>query len=304
MEMDRISIETRKQFWRYRMKKKIFTGLLLFSLSFPLLADKKKEKEEEKIARKNLEITETTKATLKAEGIDLNDKSKVPLENVILESQLILENSTEEYFLAYEAYLEARRSTSPQVVKNLAAFLKNYREAYGRFLKTMRDSKLIHPFLPKNPAGWFTEKQKKEDPTKNIYWRTPNLKDKIAKVQDLVRKGYSPKEIHAIIVSNLPVDRPKANQPADLSPNVQPFDSINNANKAVDKAENDWKAAKADPDATRDAIIKAHEKYLATAQARLATYLKLAPDEEEEIKKTREEIKSILKELEKYKEKS
>jgi hypothetical protein len=239
-----------------------------------------------------------------ADNIDLTDKTKIPMERVKLELPLGMENSSEEYILGFIAYQEARKSNDPLVLSQLPEYLRMYRKTYGEYLKTLRKSGLTHPLLPKDPAGWFTQKSIEENPEKMVYWRKPRLKSKMDAVKTMVNSGLAAQEVHAKIVAQLPVERPAADQDADLSSNIAPFPSKDEAETKTGESKNQFHSAKGNPDATKHDIAKAHEKFLAHLQARLATYLQLTPDDDEKIKSLREELKAEMKELDKFKSNS
>jgi hypothetical protein len=86
----------------------------------------------------------------------------VPVDDIKLRDPLQLEQAGMEYMLAYEAWLEARRSKDPEARANIVRLMKEYREAYARFLAMLREDKLYEPQKPKNPAGWYNQNTKEQ----------------------------------------------------------------------------------------------------------------------------------------------
>lgn len=178
------------------------------------------------------EISEDTKAKASKEGIDLKDKSSYDGQKVVLREILELENSIQTYMLSYEAYLEARHSTDKKVQERIPGYLKNYREAYARFLNKVREDKLDHPLLPKDHANLY---KKKWEATKAapIEFRTPGIDEMKNRIQEMVKQGASPDQIKKHIKASLHLERPDPKGQPPKGPPQPVFADIVTAKNAL-----------------------------------------------------------------------
>lgn len=178
------------------------------------------------------EISEDTKAKASKEGIDLNDKSSYDSQKVVLREILELENSIQTYMLSYEAYLEARHSTDKKVQERIPGYLKNYREAYARFLSKVREDKLDHPLLPKDHANLYKKKWEATNASP-IEFRTPGIDEMKNRIQEMVKQGASPDQIKKHIKASLHLERPDPKGPGPKGPLQPVFADLATAKDAL-----------------------------------------------------------------------
>lgn len=133
----------------------------------------------------------------------LQQHTAIPLDEIKLEDPLKLEQAAMEYILAYEAYLEARRSKEPHIRKQIVKHMQNYRESYARFLSLLRENKLYEPQKPKDPAGWYNKKHKKDRGNKRK-WKKTDGKEVREQIKAMVEQGTDPDQVRMFIADNLP----------------------------------------------------------------------------------------------------
>ena len=128
---------------------------------------------------------------------------KVDVDEITLRPALEIEQAVMEYMLAFEAYQSARRAKDPEVRGKMVQYMKQYREAYARFLSMMREDKLYEPQKPKNPAGRYNRKHEKEKGVKR-QWDNSSARETRSKIRKMVESGASPEEIRSAIKVSLP----------------------------------------------------------------------------------------------------
>ena len=149
------------------------------------------------------------------ENPDLEKEVTVAVDEIKLRPALEIEQAVMEYMLAFEAYQSSRKSTDPEVRGKMVQYMKQYREAYARFLDMMREDKLYEPQKPKNPAGRYNRKHEKQKGYKR-QWASTAAKKTREKVKKLVESGASPETIRAAIKESLPV-APMSVDPIDAA---------------------------------------------------------------------------------------
>ncbi len=137
---------------------------------------------------------------------------KVDVDEINLRPALEIEQAVMEYMLAFEAYQSARKSKDPEVRGKMVQYMKQYREAYARFLSMMREDKLYEPQKPKNPAGRYNRKHEKEKGAKRE-WDNSSARETRAKIRKMVESGASPEEIRKTIKVSLPT-APRSKDPS------------------------------------------------------------------------------------------
>lgn len=137
------------------------------------------------------------------EAPEIESAVEVNVDEIQLRPALEIEQAVMEYMLAFEAYQSARKSTDPEVRGKMVQYMKQYREAYARFLDMMREDKLYEPQKPKNPAGRYNRKHEKQKGHKRQWASTAAQKSR-EKVKKLVEAGASPDEIRVAIKASLP----------------------------------------------------------------------------------------------------
>jgi len=140
---------------------------------------------------------------------------KVYVDEIKLRSPLEIEQAVMEYMLAFEAYQSARKSSDPEVRGKMVQYMKQYREAYARFLDMMREDNLYEPQKPKNPAGRYNRKHMKQKGSKR-QWRATAARQTREKVKKMVEAGASPEAIKATIKESLPA-APMSVDPMDAA---------------------------------------------------------------------------------------
>ncbi|HNX78148.1 MAG TPA: hypothetical protein PLM07_15260 [Candidatus Rifleibacterium sp.] len=133
----------------------------------------------------------------------LENAVKVDVDDIKLRPALEIEQAVMEYMLAFEAYNSAKKSKDPAIRGKIVQLMKQYREAYARFLSMMHADKLYEPQKPQNPAGRYNKKLKKDKGNKRN-WKPTAAKDLREKIKKLVESGASPKEIKEAIHASLP----------------------------------------------------------------------------------------------------
>lgn len=128
------------------------------------------------------------------ESPEIDRQIKVDVEGIQLRPIEEIEQAVMEYLLAFEAYKTARKSEDDATRANMVRYMKQYREAYANFLSIMRQDRLFDPQKPKNPAGWYNKKHKKDKGVKKE-WKTTAATDFRKLVKGMVEKGATPKEI-------------------------------------------------------------------------------------------------------------
>lgn len=134
---------------------------------------------------------------------EIEEYTIVPVDEIKLRDPLLLEQAAMEYMLAFEAYVEAKRSKTPETRAKIVRLMKEYRQTYAKFLSLLREDKLYDPQKPKNPAGWYDKKHEKQHGNKRE-WKKTDAGDMRKKVKEMVKKGATPEEIKAFIKANLP----------------------------------------------------------------------------------------------------
>lgn len=138
-----------------------------------------------------------------ADPPEIEQYTIIPVDDIQLRDPLLLEQAAMEYMLAFEAYVEARRSKNPDTRGKVVMLMKEYRQAYAKFLSMLREDKLYDPQKPKNPAGWYDKKHEKTHGNKRD-WKKTDAGDLRKTVKEMVKRGASPEEIKAYIKNNLP----------------------------------------------------------------------------------------------------
>lgn len=138
-----------------------------------------------------------------ADPPEIEQYTIVPVDDIKLRDPLLLEQAAMEYMLAFEAYVEARRSKNPDIRGKVVLLMKEYRQAYAKFLSMLREDKLYDPQKPKNPAGWYDKKHEKTHGNKRD-WKKTDAGDLRKTVKEMVKRGASPEEIKAYIKTSLP----------------------------------------------------------------------------------------------------
>ena len=133
----------------------------------------------------------------------LENAVKVDVDSIKLRPALEIEQAVMEYMLAFEAYSSAKKSKDPAIRGRIVQLMKQYREAYARFLSMMHEDKLYEPQKPKNPAGRYNKKHQKDKGNKRS-WRATTAKETRDKIKKLVESGASAKEIKEAIHASLP----------------------------------------------------------------------------------------------------
>lgn len=149
------------------------------------------------------------------EAPEIESAVEVNVDEIQLRPPLEIEQAVMEYMLAFEAYQSARKSTDPEVRGKMVQYMKQYREAYARFLDMMREDKLYEPQKPKNPAGRYNRKHEKQKGHKR-QWASTAAKKTREKVKKLVESGASPEEIRVAIKASLPA-APMSVDPIDAA---------------------------------------------------------------------------------------
>lgn len=194
----------------------IFLVLFLFFLFSTTIGWAKSDKKKE--------ISSNTVSRAADDGVSLSDKSNPPVANVQLDNVLELENAIQEYLLFFEAYLSAHRSTVSAIRAKSGDFLQFYRRSYAHALKLLLKHKVIHPLMPKDPAGWYGQKYS-NDKGVSMQWRFPDFSRMKVEVQTMVDGGRDPHAVQGFIMANLPTDRPNpAAGVTDSAPEV-PYDA-------------------------------------------------------------------------------
>lgn len=137
------------------------------------------------------------------ENPDLEKEVQVNVDEISLRDPLEIEQAVMEYMLAFEAYQSARKSKDPETRGKMVQYMKQYREAYARFLNMMREDKLYEPQKPKNPAGRYNRKHQKDKGNKRE-WSSTAGKETRDKIRKMVESGASPEEIKKAIRVSLP----------------------------------------------------------------------------------------------------
>jgi hypothetical protein len=138
------------------------------------------------------------------ENPEMEAQIEVNVDDINLREPLEIEQAVMEYMLAFEAYQSARRSKNPEIRGKMVQYMKQYREAYARFLIMMREDKLYEPQKPKNPAGRYNRKHLKQKGHKR-QWRNTAAQNTREKVKKMVEAGVSPELIKEEIKASLPV---------------------------------------------------------------------------------------------------
>ncbi len=149
------------------------------------------------------------------EAPEIESAVEVNVDEIQLRPALEIEQAVMEYMLAFEAYQSARKSTDPEVRGKMVQYMKQYREAYARFLDMMREDKLYEPQKPKNPAGRYNRKHQKQKGHKR-QWASTAAKKTREKVKKLVESGASPEAIRVAIKESLPA-APMSVDPIDAA---------------------------------------------------------------------------------------
>lgn len=149
------------------------------------------------------------------EAPEIESAVEVNVDEIQLRPPLEIEQAVMEYMLAFEAYQSARKSTDPEVRGKMVQYMKQYREAYARFLDMMREDKLYEPQKPKNPAGRYNRKHEKQKGHKR-QWASTAAKKTREKVKKLVESGASPETIRTAIKESLPA-APMSVDPIDAA---------------------------------------------------------------------------------------
>lgn len=137
-------------------------------------------------------------------SIEIEQYTEINIDEIKLRNALELEKAAMEYILAFEGYIQARKSKNPKVRARLVDFMKEYRNSYARFLALLRQDKLYHPQKPKNPAGWYNKKHKKTHGVKRN-WKKTDAGAIRKMIKEMVKKGATPEEIKDFIKQNLPL---------------------------------------------------------------------------------------------------
>jgi len=137
------------------------------------------------------------------ENPEMESQVEIDVDSINLRDPIELEQAVMEYMLAFEAYQSARKSSNPETRGKMVQYMKQYREAYARFLSMIRDDKLYEPQKPKNPAGRYNRKHAKQKGHKR-QWRNTAAKATREKVKKLVEAGAEPEAIKKEIKASLP----------------------------------------------------------------------------------------------------
>lgn len=137
------------------------------------------------------------------ENPEIEQQISVDVDAMTLRPVLEIEQAVIEYMLAFEAYQSARKSKDPDTRSKMVEYMKQYREAYAKFLSMMRADKLYEPQKPKNPAGRYNKKQERLKGYKRD-WKNTAAKELRAEIKKMVQAGATPKEIRAKIKASLP----------------------------------------------------------------------------------------------------
>jgi hypothetical protein len=146
---------------------------------------------------------------------EIEQYTDIDVDSINLRNALELEQAAMEYVLAYEAYIEARKSKNPETKSKIVSLMKNYRQSYARFLNMLRQDNLYHPQKPKNPAGWYNKKSKKARGHERD-WKKTDAKEIRKLVKEMVKNGASPEEIKEFIKESLP-QQPLSSDPCSVS---------------------------------------------------------------------------------------
>jgi len=149
------------------------------------------------------------------ENPEMEKEIKVDVDEIKLRPALEIEQAVMEYMLAFEAYQSARKSSDPEIRGKMVQYMKQYREAYARFLDMMREDKLYEPQKPKNPAGRYNRKYEKQKGSKRK-WHPTAARQTREKVKKMVEAGASPEAIKATIKESLPA-APMSVDPMDAA---------------------------------------------------------------------------------------
>ena len=115
-----------------------------------------------------------------------------------------LESALMKYILTYEAYLDAKQSDNIEVRKDLAKYVKAYRESYAQYLALLHDSDLYEPTKKSNdPAGHFNKKQREKGRDPQL-WAAVNCKEERERIKQLIKEGKSIDEIMQAVEQELP----------------------------------------------------------------------------------------------------
>lgn len=151
---------------------------------------------------------------------EIEREMKLEVDAMTLRPALEIEQAVMEYMLAYEAYQSARKSKDQATRGKMVEYMKQYREAYAKFLSMMRADKLYEPQKPKNPAGRYNLKLEKDKGYKRG-WKNTAANELRAEIKTMVQAGATPKEIKAKIVESLP-KKPMSSDPSD-NPDCPPL---------------------------------------------------------------------------------
>ncbi len=176
------------------------------------------------------------------ENPEMEKEIKVDVDEIKLRPALEIEQAVMEYMLAFEAYQSARKSSDPEIRGKMVQYMKQYREAYARFLDMMREDKLYEPQKPKNPAGRYNRKYEKQKGSKRKWHPTAAEKTR-EKVKKMVEAGASPEAIKATIKESLPaapmsvdpMDAVSLGQPPMGGGNTGPSDDNDDDDKTTSK---------------------------------------------------------------------
>lgn len=155
---------------------------------------------------------------------EIEQYTDIDVDSIVLRNALELEQAAMEYVLAFEAYVEARKSKKPEIRGKIVDLMKDYRKAYAKFLSMLRQDNLYHPQKPKNPAGWYNKKSKK-DRGYGRDWKKTDAKEIRKLVKEMVKKGASPEEIREFIKAKLP-KQPMSTDPCSLNTSTSTSSSL------------------------------------------------------------------------------
>lgn len=151
------------------------------------------------------------------ENPEIESQVAVNVEEINLRPALEIEQAVMEYMLAFEAYQSARKSKDPDTRAKMVQYMKQYREAYARFLSMMREDKLYEPQKPKNPAGRYNKKHESQKGYKRD-WKKTAGKELRGKIKKMVEAGATPDEIKKKIRESLPRQEMSVTRPLPPTP--------------------------------------------------------------------------------------
>ncbi len=155
---------------------------------------------------------------------EIEQYTDIDVDSIVLRNALELEQAAMEYVLAFEAYVEARKSKKPEIKAKIVDLMKDYRKAYAKFLSMLRQDNLYHPQKPKNPAGWYNKKSKKARGHERD-WKKTDAREIRKQVKEMVKKGASPEEIKEFIKAKLP-KQPMSTDPCSFNTSTSTSSSV------------------------------------------------------------------------------